>query len=61
MPPLFDFLCNKCNKVEEHLVKEGDNVVCSVCKELMVRQTPTSNFKFVGAGFYQNDYKNRKI
>ena len=60
MPPLFDFKCTTCNKTEENLVKDGEVVVCSVCKAVMTKETPTSNFKFIGSGFYQNDYKNRK-
>lgn len=40
--PLFDFRCDKCNLVEEHLVSSDEKVQCSTCKEEMERQFPTT-------------------
>lgn len=59
--PLFDFMCLKCNKTREYLARVDEIVLCLDCGERMEKQTPTSNFQFVGSGFYHNDYKMKKM
>ena len=61
MPPLFDFSCSKCNKTREYLAQHDEIVLCLSCGERMEKQLSTPNFQFIGSGFYQNDYKTRKI
>lgn len=37
MYKVFDFRCKECNRVEEHLVKDGDTPWCQVCSCDMVK------------------------
>lgn len=59
--PIYDFLCLKCNKTREYLAKQDESVLCLDCKGLMEKQLAISNFKFLGDGFYENDYKQKKL
>ncbi len=64
MCPLFEYQCPRCGNVAEKLQKtseDGGNVICfctSPCTTMHKRLSTTS-LRFVGAGFYENDYKKR--
>ena len=59
--PLYTFKCPECKDVQEHVLPMDHNSpVCSHCnciKSQIITRAP--NVKFVGAGFYSNDYKEK--
>lgn len=59
----YDFVCGTCGyKDEKILLMKNRNAPqeCPQCKCIMVRQVGCPGFKFVGTGFYENDYKKPK-
>jgi predicted nucleic acid-binding Zn ribbon protein len=58
--PIREFKCKKCGRVTERIVfRDEAEVYC--CGELseMIRFSRPSPPKFEGAGFYENDYKEK--
>lgn len=62
--PVYDYKCNNCGyKFEVYRsVNETDTPECPNChsKDTVKVFTASVYFKFVGSGFYENDYKNKK-
>lgn len=69
--PLFDFKCENCETIEEHLVKRSDNrafsfetptkIVCSKCgSENVQRLFGASTFHFKGGGWAADLYGSTK-
>ena len=59
----YDFVCEHCGHslVVMRLMKDRNKpLICDKCGEKMVRQIGCPGFKFVGKGFYENDYKKPK-
>lgn len=52
MKIMYDFVCKKCNKTVERLVKPTDEPKCSECGDTLVKQISTTNFKITGQGVY---------
>ena len=65
--PIFDYKCNGCKNEFEELLRTKEQVVrCPKCKSddvarfLMCKNEGSHvGFKFIGSGFYTNDYKNK--
>ena len=57
--PLYDYSCPECKDVKElNLPMDHNKPVCEHCNCVLSRVfTRAPSFKFVGAGFYSNDYK----
>lgn len=58
--PLYDFKCNKCDKVVEvkKAFEDTNQENCSLCGSEMTRQMTIPAVQFKGSGFYSTD--NRK-
>ena len=59
---LYAYKCPKCNHAEEVSKPMADyqrEEKCSKCGEVTVRQLSVPAIKFVGSGFYVNDYKKK--
>lgn len=56
--PIYDYKCEKCEKVQEHLVKNSEvTPPCKHCGAInqLTRQVSTgTNFKLVGGGWTHN-------
>lgn len=64
--PYYDYMCEKCGKIEEKFSTMEDRNVKRYCpnceQQSMIKMITLSNcvFKFKGTGFYATDYqKNR--
>ena len=57
--PLYDYSCPECKTIKEYnLPMDHNKPVCNHCNCIQSRVfTRAPSFKFVGAGFYSNDYK----
>ena len=57
--PLYDYKCPECQDQNEYSLSMDHNPpVCPQCNCIQSRIfTRAPSFKFVGAGFYSNDYK----
>ena len=57
--PLYDYNCPECKTITEYdLPMDHNKPVCTHCNCIQNRVfTRAPSFKFVGAGFYSNDYK----
>jgi putative FmdB family regulatory protein len=61
--PIFDYKCDKCEQVEEHLVSKYDVIViCDKCGIDMTKQfTSTFSFNLKGDGFYKQGFSSYKV
>jgi putative FmdB family regulatory protein len=62
--PIYDFKCDKCGVIEEHLVKNvnscPDKCSCGKSKKLTKVETFSSSKPILKVnGFYETDYKNK--
>lgn len=57
--PRYDYSCPECGEFKEYdLPMDHNKPVCKHCNCVLSRVfTRAPSFKFVGAGFYSNDYK----
>ena len=57
--PRYDYSCPECKDIVElELPMDHNHPVCNHCDCILSRVfTRAPSFKFVGAGFYSNDYK----
>ena len=57
--PIYEYRCLKCDSITERLVQlsERMNQKCDKCLEIMSQLVSKPNVRFVGTGFYENDYK----
>lgn len=61
--PIYDYLCKRCGERFEVFKYLNDpEPKCPKCGSSEVVKVFSSSvyFKFVGSGFYENDYKNKK-
>jgi putative FmdB family regulatory protein len=66
--PFYDFKCMNCKYEFDEIVKvDQKDVPCPKCKSLNTKKFLISKepgtaptFKFIGKGFYETDYKNKK-
>jgi len=60
--PIYEYKCDKCNLVKEatHKMNEKPIIKCDKCHKKMRRIFSVAGIKFVGPGFYTNDYKDLK-
>ena len=58
--PRYDYQCAVCGETTEqqHSMKEERDVVCK-CGNQMEKLISPCAVKFVGPGFYENDYKKK--
>ena len=60
--PIYEYICEDCGYIFSELVLHKDKqIVCPKCKSKNIkRKTVYSNsLKFIGSGFYVNDYKGK--
>lgn len=57
--PLFDFVCNTCNTIEERLVKHSEitEQVCKDCGKEMVKSEQVSKLNFALKGVWFKTHK----
>jgi len=62
MAPIYTYLCKSCGEFELFQTKTDPIEVCPKCGYSTVQRliSPTSPPKFIGSGFYENDYKSTK-
>jgi len=60
--PLYEYVCSKCDVTFEVRQKYDDDPLTlhEVCGGTVERQFSVPAIKFVGSGFYINDYKGKK-
>jgi len=59
---LYEFKCKDCGKRFEEWANRPEDVrVCPHCKSKNITRLYSADisFKFVGSGFYENDYKHK--
>jgi putative FmdB family regulatory protein len=56
--PRYDYECSNCSTVVEieHSMKESKQFKCDKCGKNMEKLISPPSLKFVGDGFYKNDY-----
>ena len=58
--PIYEFKCNKCDRIAEKLMSMGDlnskTVICKICKSDMTKLISKSSHILKGDGFYRNEY-----
>lgn len=55
--PIYVYKCPSCHKVEELMMKmTAPHPPCSDCHVIMEKQLTSAALKFLGSGFYINDY-----
>jgi len=55
--PLYDYVCPKCQRNFERLVKDKDEVIVCECGSIATRQMPnTLNFELKGLGWFKDGY-----
>ena len=63
--PSYDYQCNDCENITElmrTISKRNEPVICSKCGGSMQKLIGSgSTFKFVGDGFFCNDYGRDKV
>ena len=59
MPPIFDYKCEKCDKVVEKITKDGDPLPqCPECGGIMRKMVSGGqSFRLIGEGFYKRTHK----
>ena len=58
--PIYTFKCNNCGKDFDDLIQSSNKEIkCPYCgsKNIRKKSIYNNNFKFIGNGFYENDYK----
>ncbi len=57
--PLYDYKCPECNDIKEisHSYDLDMIVICDECKIRCAKLISNPALKFIGSGFYCNDYK----
>ena len=57
--PIYEYSCEKCNKVHEIIQKFSDPAVerCPDCGSPVTKQVSLSSFSLKGTGWYSTDYK----
>jgi putative FmdB family regulatory protein len=60
--PIYDYHCDKCNTIEEHLVKNIEEPMkCPTCEKEMERLiTGRHGFILKGTGWYKTDFKHKR-
>ena len=58
--PIYEYHCDKCKKIQEHLILNGDDEPqgCK-CGGNLKRVLSRSSFHLKGSGWYVTDYKNK--
>ena len=59
---VYVYKCKDCGNIFEFLkLKKDEEVICPKCRSKNVEKQITApvGFKFIGSGFYENDYKNK--
>lgn len=62
--PIFTWACNKCElywEREYDMGKNPEKTKCPECKKKCGRRYDTPTFKFIGSGFYVNDYGGNSV
>ena len=58
--PSFDYICLLCRNEWEQIASAGEDPDCPSCgKNTVKRLVSAPAAKFVGSGFYENDYKKK--
>lgn len=60
--PIYEYKCPKCDTSIDikRDVDDRDKVAkCPKCKKPMERQISAPGLRFIGSGFYENDYKKK--
>jgi putative FmdB family regulatory protein len=57
--PLYEFKCEKCSQIEEHLMKISDPAPnnCEACGGKLNKIMSQTSFTLKGTGWYATDYK----
>lgn len=57
--PIYEFKCEKCGKIDEHLMRFSDPnpEACSKCGAAVHKIVSQTNFSLKGSGWYVTDYK----
>ena len=57
--PLYEFKCEKCLQIEEHLMKISDPAPekCAACGAKLHKIMSRTSFTLKGTGWYETDYK----
>ena len=51
--PLFDYFCEKCQTLEERMVKNADEIQhCAVCEQELAKRPSAPAFVLKGGGFH---------
>lgn len=62
--PIYEYICNECNHVEEILQKFGDDapLICDKCKKnhTLTKLVSNSSFQLKGGGWYKDLYSSTK-
>tara|TARA_Y100001970_G_scaffold291086_1_gene427008 strand:+ start:1483 stop:1710 length:228 start_codon:yes stop_codon:yes gene_type:complete len=61
--PIYEYKCNKCNKVFEHFQNISDDPLktCVLCgkKNSVTKIISPSGFRLKGSGWYETDFKKK--
>lgn len=59
--PLYEFKCETCLKIEEHLLRFTDvsPETCLSCEGRLTKQVSQSSFVLKGSGWYETDFKTK--